>query len=229
MVGVIDSGIGGLTVLKRLRSDFNNLSFVYYGDNENAPYGNKSTEELIKRLNCVLTEVRKCNIDCLVVACNTLSVTFKSEFENFDIPVILTLPVKEREGDYLLCTPKTSLCKYVKDEFLSSVTPMPMLASEIELNPFALEKVNVKSDLKGVPDYAKRLVLGCTHYLYIEDKIRNLSGLETVNGLYHVSKKMQNLVKSGVIKLEKTTNFPTFIGESKDYNRKIYVEVLKGF
>ena len=47
-VGVIDSGIGGLTVLNELSKTFPKLNFVYYGDNENAPYGNKSIDELKK-------------------------------------------------------------------------------------------------------------------------------------------------------------------------------------
>ena len=170
LIAVIDSGIGGLTVLKRLRNDFKGFNFVYYGDNENVPYGNKTINELKDRLENILNDLSSYNPDCLVVACNTLSVTFENDLLKYEIPVVLTLPPYNKQGDYLLCTPNTSNSGYVKKNFGGNVLPLPMLASEIERNVLNLSNVRVDYDLKGVPNYAKRLVLGCTHYLYLEEK-----------------------------------------------------------
>ena len=47
-IGVFDSGIGGISVLIRLVRELKNAEFVYYGDNENAPYGNRSDRDIIK-------------------------------------------------------------------------------------------------------------------------------------------------------------------------------------
>lgn len=72
-IGVFDSGIGGLTVLKELRKRFAEIDFVYLGDTAHVPYGAKSPAQ-IEKLSLACAEVlRKKQIDALVVACNTAS------------------------------------------------------------------------------------------------------------------------------------------------------------
>ncbi len=227
-IAVIDSGIGGLTVLKRLRIDFPKEDFLYYGDNDNAPYGNKNTSELKERLTEIYNNINAENLKGVVIACNTLSATFMEEFKVSKISTALTLPKLERKGDYLICTPKTALCSYVKKEFQGNVLPMPLLASEIELNPFNLGKVKLELDLKGIPSYAKRLVLGCTHYLYLEEKIQKITGLKTLNGLYNVSENLKTIIQKKVANPNKNQGNLLFLGNSSKLNEKVYFEVLKG-
>ena len=70
-VGVFDSGIGGLTVLKDCQAYFPDLSFCYYGDNARAPYGNRPKEEICAFVREALGEMVNFGVDVILLACNT--------------------------------------------------------------------------------------------------------------------------------------------------------------
>jgi glutamate racemase len=72
-IGVFDSGVGGLTVLRALRDEMPAESFIYLGDTARLPYGTKSAETVVRySLQCAAALIRR-RIRCLVVACNTAS------------------------------------------------------------------------------------------------------------------------------------------------------------
>jgi len=88
-IGVFDSGIGGLTVVKRLAANLPNEDIIYFGDTARVPYGSKSNstviEYSIQDTNFLLSK----NVKAVVVACNTASsVAINDLKENFDIPII---------------------------------------------------------------------------------------------------------------------------------------------
>ena len=72
-IGVFDSGLGGLTVLKSLLKSLPGEDYIYLGDLINLPYGNKSTSSIVDySLRCV-NFLKSKNVKCIVVACNTAS------------------------------------------------------------------------------------------------------------------------------------------------------------
>ncbi len=72
-IGIFDSGVGGLTVLKAIRKEFKNADIIYLGDTARVPYGNRSKETVIKySLECSEFLLKK-GVDFIVVACNTAS------------------------------------------------------------------------------------------------------------------------------------------------------------
>ena len=73
-IGVIDSGIGGLTVLFDVIKGFPNCNYFYIGDSKNCPYGKRSVEE-IKRLSFNMVDylVKTKQINILIIACNSIS------------------------------------------------------------------------------------------------------------------------------------------------------------
>jgi glutamate racemase len=72
-IGVFDSGVGGLTVLRALREGLPSENFIYLGDTARLPYGTKSAETVLRySLQCAAALIRR-RIRCLVVACNTAS------------------------------------------------------------------------------------------------------------------------------------------------------------
>ncbi len=88
-IGVFDSGIGGLTVVKRFAANLPNENIIYFGDTARVPYGSKSNstviEYSIQNTNFLLNR----NVKAVVVACNTASsVAISALKEKFDIPVI---------------------------------------------------------------------------------------------------------------------------------------------
>jgi glutamate racemase len=72
-VGVFDSGIGGLTVLKNLYKHYPNNEYIYYGDTLNLPYGSKTKEELEKLASQDVEFLLDKKVDIIVIACGTVS------------------------------------------------------------------------------------------------------------------------------------------------------------
>jgi glutamate racemase len=88
-IGVFDSGIGGLTVVKRLSSTLPNESIVYFGDTARVPYGSKSNSTVIEYSTQNTKFLLQKNIKALVVACNTASsIAIPDLKKMFDIPII---------------------------------------------------------------------------------------------------------------------------------------------
>ena len=89
-IGIFDSGIGGLTVLRELKKLLPNESFVYVGDTAHVPYGNKSNDSIIKfskKLTSFLVEQH--NVKLVIIACNTASSIVINDLNNsFSVPFI---------------------------------------------------------------------------------------------------------------------------------------------
>ena len=86
-VGILDSGLGGLTAVKELRKLLPNEKIVYFGDTGRNPYGTRSNETLRTYLRQDVAFLREHNVKCLIVACGTLSSTVLPQF-SCDIPVV---------------------------------------------------------------------------------------------------------------------------------------------
>jgi glutamate racemase len=88
-IGVFDSGIGGLTVVKRLASTLPNENIIYFGDTARVPYGSKSNSTVIEYSIQNTKFLLQKNIKALVVACNTASsIAIPDLKKMFDIPII---------------------------------------------------------------------------------------------------------------------------------------------
>ena len=71
IIGVFDSGIGGLTILDELKNILPNENYFYFGDSKNNPYGQKTDEELEKIVDEIVKDLIKRGAKIIVVACNT--------------------------------------------------------------------------------------------------------------------------------------------------------------
>ena len=90
---ILDSGVGGISVLKGLKRKYPDCLFEYYADNANNPYGEKSPEEIKE---CVLSAIKRVDVkknDLFVVACNTASLAAREEIkEALPCKVFFVLP-----------------------------------------------------------------------------------------------------------------------------------------
>jgi len=89
-IGIFDSGVGGLTVVKEILNELPNENLIYLGDTSRVPYGTRD-DNTIKKFSLELTEfMLKKNIKAIVVACNTLSAVALEEIKKSagEIPVI---------------------------------------------------------------------------------------------------------------------------------------------
>jgi glutamate racemase len=88
-IGIFDSGVGGLTVVKSLLARLPGESFVYYGDTAHVPYGTKKREELCKYATDIISFLLSCEVKTIVVACNTSSSVTLPEIEKTcPVPIV---------------------------------------------------------------------------------------------------------------------------------------------
>lgn len=171
-IGVFDSGIGGLTVLKRLIADFPLNEYIYFGDTLNLPYGTKSLEELESFADKIIKFLITEKVDIIVIACGTISSNLYDKIKDkYGIKIIdvLTPTVKYIKENNLgsvgiLGTPMTIKSKAFDKYVLNSVS-CPLFVPLIESG-----KINSKECEEAIKGYLKELgdcdniILGCTHY-----------------------------------------------------------------
>lgn len=163
-IGVIDSGIGGLAMLKELSKKYSSENYIYLADNAYMPYGNKSASFIKARLlELVNYLVDEFNVKLVILACNTASIT-ALEYLNKHSPVqVLGLDLNDLAvGDYkIICTKQSSKGYKHLNTYACNT-----LASVIEDNIF--DKPNLKRKLKTIMKKASinesNIILGCTHY-----------------------------------------------------------------
>lgn len=194
-VGFIDSGVGGLSVLREAVRIMPQEDYLFFGDSKNAPYGTKTVEE-IRRLAFSNAEMlyRK-GIKALVVACNTATSAAISILREVytDIPVIGIEPALKPAvsiGDHprviVMATPLTVkgaklhelLGRYSKDADVVALG-CPGLMEFVEDGN--LDGEEVRSYLKDLllPHLKKpadAIVLGCTHYPFLKNTIQKIAG-----------------------------------------------------
>lgn len=189
-IAVIDSGVGGISVLRELIKIMPEERFLYFGDSKNAPYGTKSRETVLKITKDNLEALKKRGIKALVVACNTATsaaVRILRE-ENPDLPIIGIEPaVKpasklcEKPRVLVMATPltlKEEKFKNLVDRFSGNgefiPLPCPGLADLIERGDVESEEVYAYlSDLFSpyLDEKIDGIVLGCTHYPHVRGAI----------------------------------------------------------
>lgn len=72
-IGIFDSGIGGVTVLKEILKILPNENYIYYSDSKNNPYGDKTDKEILEICDNIVQYLLKRNCKAIVIACNTAS------------------------------------------------------------------------------------------------------------------------------------------------------------
>ena len=190
-IAVIDSGVGGISVLKELLKIMPTENYLYFGDSANAPYGTKTKAEVLEITKKNLEILKKRGIKALVIACNTATSAAARVLreENPDLPIIGIEPavkpasmVCENPRVLVMATPLTlreekflSLVGRFSDnaEFIS--LPCPGLVELIESGDTesdAIDQYLTKLFAPYKAIHIDAIVLGCTHYPHIKHMIR---------------------------------------------------------
>lgn len=181
MIGIFDSGSGGLTVLSKLRTLAPQADIVYFGDLLNAPYGNKSREELGALTVLGIQKLMDEGATDIVSACNSVSVSIVLPmFEILNLPraniVEMVGPTvsnfKGRKGRVLIAATKATIESRVYQDGFKMVgleadgVAIPELVALIEVG--ATGEVLTDTVVRALAPYIEgehtHLVLGCTHY-----------------------------------------------------------------
>lgn len=181
MIGIFDSGSGGLTVLHAIREVLPSADVVYFGDIKHAPYGGKSHEELSKLTVNALKLLRKRGATNLVSACNSVSASLAlSIFDAFDIAPTQMIEMVGPTASYfkgssarvLLCATVATITSGIyQNAFEMLDIPLdtlaiPDLAGAIEFGKSREELQAIIARAFAGVDWSAYdvLVLGCTHY-----------------------------------------------------------------
>jgi len=193
MIGIFDSGYGGLTVLRAIKDRLPSSDVLYFGDIKNAPYGEKSREELSELTVQALEFLQKKGATSIVSACNSVSASLAvSLFDAFDLApqrlIEMVGPTvsffRNSPSRLLLCaTPATISSGIYQNAFTMirkkiATVPITGLAGAIEFgaSPEDIEKI-IQDAFKNVDlrDY-DALILACTHYPLAVDAFRKVLG-----------------------------------------------------
>ena len=224
-IGIFDSGIGGISILEKLKQLLPNENFIYLADNRNCPYGSKSKKEIISlsKKNCEKLIELNCKI--IIIACNTSTTnSIKKLREIIAIPIIGIEPGLKPAIHYtktknigILATEKTLGSKLFFETLNQNRIDNIHIHEQIgyELVNLIEEGSHSKQNLYKilekylVPMINKKidcLLLGCTHYNHIKDIIEEIIPIDIkiVDTITPVNKRVLNILKSNNI-LNKST------------------------
>lgn len=188
-IGIFDSGIGGLTVLKQLIKENKKAEYIYYADTKNLPYGEKSTEELITIGSNIIKFFEEKNVDIIIIACGTCSslIDEYKKITNIKILDVITSTIsfiKEKYKNVALLATKATINKGIFQEKLESKginvkaiscpTFVPYIEGLTTNKPNYIPLITLKEE--GV----EAIILGCTHYPYLKEEIEQASNLSTI-------------------------------------------------
>lgn len=191
-IGMFDSGIGGITVLKEVKKLLPNEKIIYLGDTKRFPYGSKSKDTIIEiSRQCVKFLISK-NVKLIIIACGTAtSQSLDILKKEFDIPIIgiIEPTVKyikdnrknEKERIGVIATSGTIKSGQWERKIKEEVTNIEVINEEAPLLATMAEQgwINNKVAEYTIKEYMKcfknidKLILGCTHYPLFERLIRN--------------------------------------------------------
>lgn len=186
-IGVFDSGIGGVSVLRNMVRLMPNEKFIYFGDDKNAPYGTRPESDILRLAQADVRFLMDKNVKAIVIACNTATSAAAAHLRaTIDIPIIGMEPalkpaaLNTNEGEIaVLATPAT--LKQEKFLRLMSIyganavpVPCPGLMEFVERGELSGENLdeclkNLLSPFEGHNFVSA--VLGCTHYVFIASAI----------------------------------------------------------
>jgi glutamate racemase len=193
-IGVFDSGVGGLSVLREIRRLLPDEHVVYVADSGFGPYGDRETEFIEERAHAIVRFLITQNAKAIVVACNTVtSVAVEHLRAACDLPVVAIEPAVKpavaatRSGVVgVLATTATLASQKFRDlvnrhghRAQVLVQPCPGLAERVEAGDF-----DGRDTVALVAGYvrpliaqgADTLVIGCTHYTFLTATIQTLAG-----------------------------------------------------
>ncbi len=229
-IGVLDSGVGGLSLLNVLNKSTSKKHFIYFGDSENNPYGSKSKRRLLEISFNNVSALISAGAKSVVLGCNTLSLSILPKLQEiFTIPIFGVFPPVEsalmRKGKTLLLA--TPLTADYYDSYKNLTTlGLKNLASDIENNVLNPSIIDLNKHVsKGFCGF-DNLILGCTHYSLIKNKICNhLKPLAVLDGAWNTVTVMSKKLKFAKTPVKHYGNSISFIGKSSKFMEKVWLSL----
>ncbi len=241
-IGVMDSGMGGLSVVRALRKHLPNEKLIFWGDNKNAPYGVHTADEIRDLTWNIVNRILEYDVKAIVIACNTATSAAAADLrEKLDIPVLGLEPALKPAVEYagnervaVLATEATlRLEKYQRllERFGHNTVslPCPELVEFVEAGDTGSEAVvnYISEKLAPYKNGLKALVLGCTHFVWLREAAQKaVPGVEIFDGNEGLARYMKVRLERGDMlaehaqggcELYSTSDDPTIISRMEEF------------
>ena len=210
-IGILDSGVGGVTVLKEILKILPNENYIYYSDSLHNPYGERTKEEVLDYVNQIMSFFIEKQCKAIVFACNTATALTIDEIRKKypNLIIIGIEPAYKMVYDYaqnkkslVMATPATIQSErflnlyHHYDNGNTTLLPCSGLANlieqgnDLEINNYLNEHLPRNGQIEVV-------VLGCTHYPLIEKEIQKVMGnVIFYDGGKGVAQRLKNLLEA---------------------------------
>lgn len=217
MIGIFDSGIGGITVLKELLKVLPGEDYIYYADTDNVPYGTKSKETVARYVDQAVAYLAGKSVRAVVVACNTAtSVAIDDLRKKYAIPIIGMEPavkpaVMNHHEKKVLVTATSLSLKEKKLASLIGKLHAESLVVKQELDRLVRFAESGTFEGAEVENYLKEtlkkhnlnefssIVLGCTHFIYFRPIIETIAGeyrVDVIDGNLGTANHVKHLLEN---------------------------------
>ena len=229
-IGVFDSGVGGLSVLRELKRLLPNENFVFLADQIHVPYGEKTKKELIDLAYRIADLfIKKYSAKMIVIACNTSTCySIDALRKKYAIPIVGTVPAvksaseKTKSGAIaVISTPATSKSKVLKkliSDYCGGIKIFNIGCKNLEntVEEGEIDDPQVHDLLKKYLGKIRNtkidhIVLGCTHYPFLKNTIKKYfkPSVKLVDGGLAIAKRVKFLLKINSLKNSKKTKGET--------------------
>lgn len=248
-IGVFDSGIGGLTVVKEIMNQIPGETIVYFGDTARLPYGNKSQETILTYTRQIIRFLVGKGVKVIVVACNTASAlaleTVKTEV---DIPMIgVVKPGAKvaaettKNGRIGVIATEGTIRSEIYNNYINNINPqvevygkpcpllVPLVEEGLLEDPVTTEMVRrYTKELLDID--IDTLVLGCTHYPLLRKTIRSVVGeqIKLVNPAYETARSLKKVLIANHLENDPTVklNHLFYVSDGADKFKKFAKSIL---
>ena len=246
-IGIFDSGIGGVTVLREIIKILPNENYIYYSDSKNNPYGDKTKQEIINRCEEIFSFLLEKNCKTIVIACNTASAIAVNTLRerHKDIPIIAIEPAYKMVYDYaydketlVMATKGTieserfNLLYNKYNNHKTKLLGCVGLADVIEEGNEEKIKKYLEKNIGKYKGKVENVVLGCTHYPLIQKDIGQVLGnnITFFNGANRLAVHLKDvLIENNLINENVEKGKIDFFDSSENEEKeKRFYKFLKG-
>lgn len=246
-IGIFDSGLGGLTVLKVLAQKFPEESFCYLGDIARLPYGNKSPETIRRYGLQILSFLKQQNVKAIVIACNSASTVFLNETSYEGLPLLNVIEpgsaaaIKySQDGKIGVLGTSATIRSHAYLQTLKGLKPQvevleqacPLFVPLVEegmVNDEITELVAKKYLKEMIDKKISTIILGCTHYPVIKSDLEKVLGdhVNLVESGDVLALEIQKLFDSGLLaKAEGSRNIRVCITDLTDHFERLAHQLM---
>lgn len=214
-IGVFDSGVGGLTVVREIIRQIPNEKIIYFGDTARVPYGNKSQETVTRFSEQIVRFLRTFQVKTIVVACNTASAYAMEALEQgIDIPIIGVVKPgaraaisATRNSRIGVIATEATISSQIYTKYIKELNPnvsiygkaCPLFVPLVEeglLEDPVTDEIARRYLTELIDIDIDTLILGCTHYPLIRSTVGKIMGdkVTLVNPAYETARELRDLL-----------------------------------